>query len=342
MLNLPVISNKSFGIEVEFVGACPRHVAQVINSLEGVECSYAGYTHLTTSYWKVVYDGSLSGVRGHAGELVSPILNGVEGVRELERVIEALNSVEGVTVNRSCGLHVHLDCREMNINEIKTTYERYSNHEEQIDLCMPRSRRGSPRWCASTASVKNAVKRATCKPNAARAAERYYKVNLTNIASRGSIEFRQHSGTTEFKKIVNWLSFLMQFVESSIQMAGSTAVKPSAWYAQLKTLVGKWGGDFSYSKSTRSWNVVKNGVLVTRLSNCQISELYVSGSAMKSKGLRPLHQLENLLEVYGLPYSELMAAVSNPVTVSENDQGVYHGITTQIQDYLRERQEELS
>ena len=95
MFNLPVISNKKFGIEVEFVGACPRHVAQVINSLEGVECSYAGYTHLTTSYWKVVYDGSLSGVRGHAGELVSPILNGVEGVRELERVIEALNSVDG-------------------------------------------------------------------------------------------------------------------------------------------------------------------------------------------------------------------------------------------------------
>ena len=342
MLNLPKISNKKFGIEVEFVGACPRQVARVINEVEGVECSFAGYTHITTSYWKVVSDASLNSIRGYAGELVSPILQGTEGVTELFKVLEALNSVEGVTVNRSCGLHVHLDCREMNINEIKTVFSRYEQYEEQIDLCMPRSRRGNPQWCAGTSMVKNSIKRATTKPNAARAAGRYYKVNLTNIHTRGSMEFRQHSGTTEFKKIVNWLSFLMQFVESSIQMANSTAVKPSAWYAQLKTLVGKWGGELSYSKSTRSWNVVKNGVLVTRLSNCQITELYVSGSAMKAKGLRPLHQLENLLEAYGLPYSELMDAVSNPVTALENDQGIYHGITNQIQDYLAERQDELA
>jgi len=261
-------------------------------------------------------------------------------------VVDALNSVEGVTVNRSCGLHVHLNCADLKVKEIQKIYERYAQYEEQIDLCMPRSRRGSLHWCKTLKDGGKvaSVKRAKKKENIAHMLGRYYKVNLTQIAQRGAIEFRQHSGTTDFTKIYNWLSFLMQFVESSIQMANSTEVKTSAWYTQLKTLVGKWGGELSYSKSTRMWDVVKNGVLVTRLSNCQISELYVSGSAMKTKGLRPLHQLENLIKAYGLPYHELivMDAVNNPVTSFENDQGIYHGISLKIQDYLNERQEELA
>lgn len=337
MLNLPVISNKSFGIEVEFVGACPRQVAQVINRLEGVECVYAGYTHQTTSYWKVVYDGSLNGVRGHAGELVSPILNGVEGVRELEKVIEALNSVYGVTVNRSCGLHVHLDCREMNINEIKTTYERYSNHEEQIDLCMPRSRRGSPRWCASTESVKNAVKRATCKPNAARAAERYYKVNLTNIASRGSIEFRQHSGTTEFKKIVNWLSFLMQFVETSCAVAASgTGKRPPTKraYSAIRNAVENADGSMVWNRNLQAWNLTV-GESATVITNPELNDYYTAEGVFTEA--RANSFLERF-ECYAMPNTSRPLARATGVV----DSGLYQGVSTQVQDYLRERQEELS
>ena len=337
MFNLPVISNKKFGIEVEFVGACPRHVAQVINSLEGVECSYAGYTHLTTSYWKVVYDGSLSGVRGHAGELVSPILHGVEGVRELERVIEALNSVEGVTVNRSCGLHVHLDCREMNIGEIKTTFERYSNYEEQIDLCMPRSRRGNPRWCAGTAMVKNSIKRATTKPNAANAAGRYFKVNLTNIATRGSIEFRQHSGTTEFKKIVNWLSFLMQFVETSAVMANATRGKrPPAKraYSAIRNTIENANGSMVWNRNLQAWNVTI-GESAAVLTNPELEGYY------SAEGIFTELMANNFLErfnCYAIPNKSRPLARAN----TAEDTGLYHGVSTQIQDYLNERQEELS
>lgn len=336
MLNLPKISNKKFGIEVEFVGACPRQVARVINEVEGVECSFAGYTHLTTSYWKVVSDASLNSVRGYAGELVSPILQGTEGVTELFKVLEALNSVEGVTVNRSCGLHVHLDCREMNINEIKTVFSRYEQYEEQIDLCMPRSRRGNPRWCAGTSMVKNSVKRATTKPSAARAAGRYYKVNLTNIHTRGSMEFRQHSGTTEFKKIVNWLSFLMQFVESSIEMAASSRAKrPPAnrAYSQIRNAVENAGGSMLWNRTSQAWNISigENAQLIT---NPELNE-YHTGELLTEA------MANNFLErfnCYVIPNLQRPQATAN----TAEDTGIYHGITNQIQDYLAERQDELA
>tara|TARA_R110002050_G_scaffold115925_3_gene232252 strand:- start:3524 stop:4540 length:1017 start_codon:yes stop_codon:yes gene_type:complete len=338
MLNLPKISNKKFGIEVEFVGACPRQVARVINEVEGVECSFAGYTHLTTSYWKVVSDASLNSIRGYAGELVSPILQGTEGVTELFKVLEALNSVEGVTVNRSCGLHVHLDCREMNINEIKTVFSRYEQYEEQIDLCMPRSRRGNPQWCAGTSMVKNSIKRATTKPNAARAAGRYYKVNLTNIHTRGSMEFRQHSGTTEFKKIVNWLSFLMQFVESSIEMAASSRAKrPSAKraYSAIRNTIENANGSMVWNRNLQAWNITIGNTSKT-LQNFELNLYCPNGELVISEA--KANALLESFNCYAIPNSSRPQATAN---IAE-DTGIYHGITNQIQDYLAERQDELA
>ncbi len=338
MLNLPKISNKKFGIEVEFVGACPRQVARVINEVEGVECSFAGYTHLTTSYWKVVSDASLNSVRGYAGELVSPILQGTEGVTELFKVLEALNSVEGVTVNRSCGLHVHLDCREMNVNEIKTVFSRYEQYEEQIDLCMPRSRRGNPRWCAGTSMVKNSIKRATTKPNAARAAGRYYKVNLTNIHTRGSMEFRQHSGTTEFKKIVNWLSFLMQFVESSIEMAAnSRAKRPSAKriYSEVRNVVENAGGTMVWNRFAQAWNVAIDSNEQV-IANPELNTYHrVTDGSLTCDGAVDFLERFNC---FSAPNFQRPQARS----LSVSDSGIYHGITNQIQDYLAERKDELA
>jgi hypothetical protein len=341
---LPKITDRSFGIEIEFVGADLREVEAAINCA-GVECYVEGYNHTTRPYWKIVSDASLQSLRGRAGELVSPILNGVEGVRELEKVIDALNAVDGVTVNRSCGLHIHLDCRDMTIEQIKATYERYSNYEEQIDLCMPRSRRGDPRWCAGLARTKDYVKRAANKEGAANAVGRYFKVNLAHIAGRGSIEFRQHSGTTEFKKIVNWLSFLMQFTDTSINLTRPVEGNSGKWYAQLRDLIAKWGGEMTYAQKTKTWNITKDDQTVARLSNEYIAAmLYREGASCRARGMKPAVIVATTLETLGLNYQELMCAnaLALPSTAMGDDEGMFMGITTQINDYLAERQDELA
>ena len=340
---LPKITNRMFGIEIEFVGANLRQVEQAIN-LAGVDCHIESYNHNTRPHWKIVSDASLRSVRGYAGELVSPILHGVDGVRELQKVVNALESVEGVTVNRSCGLHVHLDCRDMTLDQIKTTYERYSNYEDQIDLCMPRSRRGSPQWCRTIGSNKNAVKSAATKERAANSVGRYFKVNLAQIADRGSIEFRQHSGTTEFKKIVNWLSFLMQFTETSIELTNAVTSNSGKWYAQLRDLISKSGGEMTYAQKTKTWNITKNGQTLARLSNEYITEfLYREGATCRARGMMPVSIVADCLENWGLTFSDLVIAngLSTPTTTG-HDEGMCMGVTTQIIDYLAERQDELA
>lgn len=45
---------------------------------------------------------------------------------------------------------------------------------------------------------------------------RYAKVNLESYVRHNTIEFRQHSGTTDAEKITNWVVFMVGFVEESI------------------------------------------------------------------------------------------------------------------------------
>jgi hypothetical protein len=341
---LPKITNQKFGIEVEFVGADIYAVAEAVRAA-GVDCFVEGYNHTTRAYWKIVSDASLHSLRGHAGELVSPILDGVAGALELEKVINALNTVEGVTVNKSCGLHVHLDCRDMTIDQIKTTYERYSNYEEQIDLCMPRSRRGDPRWCAGLARTKDSVKRAATKEGAANVVGRYFKVNLAQIANRGSIEFRQHSGTTEFKKIINWLSFLMQFTKTSIDLVTTAQKSKATIYREVRDLISKWGGEMTWDRKFKKWSIVKDGLILTRITNQYIVDnLYNADSKCRATGMKPITIVADYLNHQGIDFNEIVRANRLPrqTATMADDAGMFMGITTQINDYLAERKDELA
>src|SRR5262245_26549167 len=102
------IYSRKFGIEIECM--LPRtqtmdSVARAINTA-GVPCFNAGYSHSRSSQWKVVSDGSLSG--GNGMEIVSPPMTGEQSLDHIAIVCRVLNEL-GATVNRSCGLHVHVD-----------------------------------------------------------------------------------------------------------------------------------------------------------------------------------------------------------------------------------------
>ena len=47
--------------------------------------------------------------------------------------------------------------------------------------------------------------------------DRYYKVNAVAYERHQTIEFRQHSGTTEYEKIANWVMFLAKLVDYSFK-----------------------------------------------------------------------------------------------------------------------------
>ena len=71
----------------------------------GLQCEIESYNHNDKTHWKIVNDGSING--NDTFELVSPILQGGDGMRQLEKACFVLNAC-GAKVNKSCGTHVHL------------------------------------------------------------------------------------------------------------------------------------------------------------------------------------------------------------------------------------------
>tara|TARA_R100001460_G_scaffold8441_4_gene20873 strand:+ start:1019 stop:2053 length:1035 start_codon:yes stop_codon:yes gene_type:complete len=344
MNNLPTITDRTFGIEMEFEGADIQAVAHKLNQV--VACHFEGYTHRVTDYWKIVTDGSLPNYTT-CGEIVSPILKGVEGVAELKKVCDALETIEGITVTRRCGLHIHLGVDDLTVRQIQTVYERYADYEAQIDLVMPRSRRGNANWCDSVVPNKNRIKRQPTKNRLAHAAGKYYKVNLNKLTTYGTIEFRHHSGTLNFTKIVNWLSFLQTFVERSVQLAGTRTVtlNKNRPYNMIRNILENNGYDVFYSRRYNGWKVEKEGgrygSFVTILRNDELNDLY-TGARESSLDRDAAYDYlcrntrDNDLQKIWV----LQRQAGNPNT--EQDNGWLDGVDQTVKSYFAEREIELN
>lgn len=218
---------RTFGVEIECIGTQSRDtIAQKITEA-GIPCYSEGYNHLTRNHWKIVTDASVGYGRGM--EIVSPILSGENGFDQIRKVCDVLTA-EGCTVNVSCGLHVHIGAADFTLQQIKTFSKWYIKFEDFFDLIMPKSRRGiSNRYVGSNRAIHGAytsedsVNRAFQAIDGARTMldlqyavcrnNRFHKLNLMAFNVHGTVEFRQHSGTTEAAKVINWVKLLLAMVE---------------------------------------------------------------------------------------------------------------------------------
>jgi hypothetical protein len=322
--------NRKFGIEIEYVGATRSEVARAISDA-GVACHVEGYNHTTRSYWKIVTDASLHDRSGLTGEIVSPILQGEDGFAQLKKVCDAINSIEGVTVNRSCGLHVHLDAQSMTVSQVAKVFERYARFEDDIDNIMPRSRRGESRWAHSIKNRVSSVTACTSKDSQECAMGRYYKVNLTNVARRGAIEFRQHSGTTCYTKISMWVKFLMDFVTKSCEIAD--ARQPVSYSFRGRRTV-----PFDIARKV----VAANGGALNWRGNRYV--LNMGRGYQTSVSPEALETFYNPEDVQDFDYEAFLVfiGVSQDAPRSVEDATFYNGVSTEVSNYLDARYDELN
>lgn len=183
----------------------------------------AGY-HMTGRFngWKMERDGSLQ-IR-HADEvqgieIISPILKGWDGISQIMAMTAALDEF-GCSVNRSCGMHVHHDVTDFNDRAFQNLYEFYMEGQEAINYLLPKSRRQSS-YCRPLPKVKyDRVKRGAPRHYSAGQAlsispntsGHYTALNFQGYVQRGTVEFRQHSGTVEGQKAVAWIMFTQSIV----------------------------------------------------------------------------------------------------------------------------------
>lgn len=161
----------------------------------------------------------------------------------LEKIIDNASDtlkLSGYKTNKSCGLHIHIDCSDFknNGNKILRVLNTYYAVEPIILRMLPKSRRNNPyalpltRWInpISLEQLKN-NKRVSlnkvetewyktgdrrnierCKKNKYDSS-RYYGINLHALLSNGHIEIRYHHGTINKHKIKNWIKLHLAVID---------------------------------------------------------------------------------------------------------------------------------
>ena len=248
--------DRTFGIEIEAFGLTMQQAAAVIQAA-GVPCNPRRYDHVTGTTWKVVSDGSINCLDGSGFEVVSPILRGANGLAQVRLVMDALKAA-GAKVNKSCGLHVHVGAEDFTVRQFKNLAKNYLFFEDFFDMIMPRSRRGSSNEYIKSIRAKfggydhaaarcGMMKMDQCKTveqvilalNGAYHQDRYYKLNLTAFNRHRTVEFRQHAGTIEADKAINWISLVMGFVDKAAvskirpRQEGTAEVSKSTLFQQF-------------------------------------------------------------------------------------------------------------
>jgi hypothetical protein len=171
-------STIKFGIEIECTvptsrveafrpGAYHRGI-QIIGAPEG---------------WNAQRDASLRAPAGHvAVEVVSPILEGEDGLTQVVYMLDYLGSI-GARVNVSCGLHVHVDARGLDnetVNRAINTFRTFEMAFYGLNGSAINRRLSSP-YCVPFERVERGER-----------AGRYQSLNLANLepARKGTLEVR--------------------------------------------------------------------------------------------------------------------------------------------------------
>jgi len=207
--------------------------------------------------WKLDPDASLQCSRSNPNcnkfELVSPILKGREGLDECEKVLEAVKKELGdISLNKSMGFHVHVDVDDLILEQRKNICMNFVKYENVIDTFMPPSRKNCNDYCKSNRDCimedTNGKKHhaiASCQsplqlydllnPDQ----KRYYKLNLQNlrIGNIPTMEFRQHSCTSNFGKIEAWVRFCMRLVYNSVHRPQSLKLQDNAFELLFDTVI---------------------------------------------------------------------------------------------------------
>lgn len=206
-------SKLTFGVEIECYNVIREDLISNATS-NGLQVRSEGYNHDDNEhYFKIVSDGSLVG--NNSQEVVSPVLKGKKGLNSLKSLCNSLAAV-GARVNRTCGLHVHIGAAAIGDAHYCRLVRNYQKLELAIDTFLPESRRGNNnRFCKSMSGLD--LSRCNTKTDCFYVtADRYFKVNMAPAYHRHkTIEFRQHSGTTDYEKISHWVMFLAKLVEYS-------------------------------------------------------------------------------------------------------------------------------
>jgi hypothetical protein len=184
----------------------------------------------------IVTDGSLRNAgHAHGFEINTAPAAGNRFVDQVKDVCDVLKAGKASTTE-ICGLHIHVNAKDFDHDDIARLVDVYKRVEAATMLMQPRARRGSV-YCtpcgqaydqarASREGFELALDRAVYQTDNARQIAndkgrkygtnqevRRRAMNLHSWFYRGTVEFRLHTGTTNFDKITSWAAICVAILE---------------------------------------------------------------------------------------------------------------------------------
>jgi len=223
---------RRYGVEVEYVSTRSRaDMCRVINSeVEGINISESYYSDKSNT-WRIKPDCSVraDGMYNYGHELVTPILSGEADMITLKKVIEIIE--RDSRVNRSTGVHVHVDITGAEKLPLKKLMKFFAKYEKAIGKLLPESRREcNNSYChdsfgrtenllevfnrMNTFNKDSLLRRSNFSGRG--------KWNFQNYSRHGSVENRAHSGTLNTAKIENWVRLTQGMVAMAFDFRGAT------------------------------------------------------------------------------------------------------------------------
>lgn len=238
------MKNQNFGIEIEFTGMSRGSAAQVI-----AEFFHKDYRHEGGSYdsytiqddknriWKIVSDASINATSSYQKcELVSPICQ-YDDIEIIQEIVRQLRH-NGMVVNYSTGIHIHIDAKSHNAQTLKNLANIMSSKENLLFKALDVNPKRAERWCKkvetrfldkiNTRGKKTMQKiRKEWYNNNDEAylhysKTRYRALNLHSVWQKGTVEFRCFNSTTHAGKIKAYIQLCLAINYQALTQKGAT------------------------------------------------------------------------------------------------------------------------
>ena len=213
----------TFGIEIETIApdsAVRQSGLRIGFYRRGIQVPYL------PEGWKAEADCSIDNSRGgHKCEIVSPVLRGEEGIRQVLEVLRTLEA-KGHRVNASCGVHIHVGWkRDWPSEALARLVTIVAYLEKGLYAITGTKSRERGRYCGG---VRKYGSDKDAKPALDR--DRYHALNLTNLArgTKDTVEFRVFSGSLNPTKVAGWIQVCLGLVERALAAKRMPTWNPKA------------------------------------------------------------------------------------------------------------------
>jgi hypothetical protein len=167
--------------------------------------------------WKAEHDCSIRATAGFtACEVVSPILKGADGLKQVKQICDYLNSI-GAKVNSSTGFHVHIGWIG-DADALKRLTSYVSNYEQALFASTGTRTRETGQFCQPIRTANAYTGRFRDGQTERLPSNRYHVLNVTNLqpGRHGTVEFRVFAGTTNVTKAIGYIRLCLGLVEKAI------------------------------------------------------------------------------------------------------------------------------